>query len=143
MPEISNLFVVLMGLGTVFFGLICIIILSTLMSAVCGLLAKKPAASQKTDAAPAEVTAAPAAVPVAAPDRQAMIAAISAAIAEDLGTDVSGVRIRSLKHVGGAAPVAAPTADRQAVIAAVSAVIAEELGTDISAIRIRSFKRVG
>ena len=27
MPEVSNLFVVLMGIGTVFFGLICIILL--------------------------------------------------------------------------------------------------------------------
>ena len=142
MPEISNLFVVLMGLGTVFFGLICIIILSSLMSAVCKLLEKKPAASRETSSAPAEVTAAPAAVPVAAPDRQAMIAAISAAIAEDLGTDISGIRIRSMKHVGGAVPAAAPAADRQAMIAAVSAAIAEDLGTDISAIRIRSFKRV-
>ena len=33
MPE--NLFVVLMGVGTVFFGLICIILLCTAMSAVC------------------------------------------------------------------------------------------------------------
>ena len=32
MPEYSNLFVVLMGLGTVFAGLLCIILLVTLMS---------------------------------------------------------------------------------------------------------------
>ena len=35
MPEYSNLFVVLMGLGTVFAGLLCIILLVTLMSWVC------------------------------------------------------------------------------------------------------------
>ena len=41
------------------------------------------------------------AAPVAAPtnDRQAVIAAVSAAIAEDLGTDISGIRIRSFKRV--------------------------------------------
>ena len=35
MPEYSNLFVVLMGLGTVFAGLLCIILLVSLMSWVC------------------------------------------------------------------------------------------------------------
>ena len=35
MPDYSNLFVVLMGLGTVFAGLLCIILLVTLMSWVC------------------------------------------------------------------------------------------------------------
>ena len=56
MPE--NLFVVLMGVGTVFFGLICIILLCTAMSA-----------------------------------------AISAAIAEDMGTDPAGIRILSVKKL--------------------------------------------
>ena len=136
----SNLFVVLMGLGTVFFGLICIIFLSTIMSKVCQLLEKKPTTAPAEEA-PAVVPAAPAAGSAAIPDRQAMIAAISAAIAEDLGTDISGIRIRSVKHIGGTAP-AAPATDRQTMIAAVSAAIAEDLGTDVSGIRIRSFKRV-
>ena len=96
MPEISNLFVVLMGLGTVFFGLICIIFLSTLMSAVCRLLTKKKTAAPAVEA-PVVAHAAPAAAPVV--DRKAMIAAISAAIAEDLGTDVSAIRIRSFTRV--------------------------------------------
>ena len=138
----SNLFVVLMGLGTVFFGLICIILLSTIMSKVCQLLDKKKPAAAPAGDAPAAAPAAPAAGSAVMHDRQAMIAAISAAIAEDLGTDISGIRIKSLKHISGAAPVAAPANDRQAVIAAVSAAIAEDLGTDISGIRIRSFKRV-
>ena len=71
-----------------------------------------------------------------------MIAAISAAIAEELGTDVSAIRIRSLKHIGGTAPAAAPTGSRQELIAAISAAIAEDLGTDISGIRVRSFKQI-
>ena len=50
--EYSNLFVVLMGLGTVFAGLLCIILLVTLMSWVCN-----------RTAAPAAPKSAPAAIP--------------------------------------------------------------------------------
>ncbi len=132
----SNVFVVLMGMGTVFFGLICIIILSTIMSKILG------GKSTATTPAPAETAAAPAVQNAPIQNRQAMIAAISAAIAEDLGTDVSAIRICSLKHVGGAAPAVATNTNRQELIAAVSAAIAEDLGTDISGIRIRSFKKV-
>ena len=77
MPEYSNLFVVLMGLGTVFAGLLCIILLVTLMSWVC--------ASRHT---PSRGSFTP-----------SMMAAISAAIAEDMGTDVSAIRIVSMKKV--------------------------------------------
>lgn len=88
----SNGFVVVMGIGTVFFGLICLIVLSYVMSALCRSGAKK---------APA-VAAGPAAVPAQSdsiPNRQAMIAAISAAVAEDMGTDPAGIRILSLKKL--------------------------------------------
>lgn len=88
-----NTFVVLMGLGTVFFGLICIILLTTAMSAVCRKMEKAPAAP----AAPA--SAAPAVQDAAIPNRQAMIAAIAAAIAEDMGTDPAGIRILSVKKL--------------------------------------------
>ncbi len=89
-----NTFVVAMGIGTVFFGLICIIILSTLMSAICTKLGKKNAA------APAAAPAVPAAPAVdVIPNRQAMIAAISAAVAEDMGTDPAGIRILSVKKL--------------------------------------------
>lgn len=51
--DYSLWFVCLMGMGTVFFGLVCIIILTKLMSAVLG---KKPApaqsASRSADALP-------------------------------------------------------------------------------------------
>ena len=136
----SNLFVVLMGLGTVFFGLVCIIILCSIMSKICARIGGKAAATPA--AAPAEVHAAPTVQAAPVQNRQAMIAAISAAIAEELGTDVSAIRIRSLKHVGGIAPVASPAENRQELIAAVSAAIAEHLGTDISGIRIRSFRKI-
>ncbi|MDE7009904.1 MAG: OadG family protein [Oscillospiraceae bacterium] len=88
----NPVFVVLMGVGTVFFGLICIIILSTAMSAVCRAMGGTPAPVAAAPAAPAAVSA-------AIPNRQAMIAAISAAIAEDLGTDLTGIRVLSVKKL--------------------------------------------
>jgi len=139
----SNLFVVLMGMGTVFLGLICLIALTYVMSAILkAIKGNTPAAS------PAAQPAAPAAAPVAAPaaaspapvetipDRQALVAAISAAIAEDLGTSISSIRIHSLRRVS---PVAQ---DRQALVAAISAAIAEDLGTSVNNIRIHSMKQL-
>ena len=82
-------FVVLMGIGTVFFGLFCLIALSYIMSAICRSTEKK------TESAPAAASAAPAAIP----NRQAMIAAIAAVIAEEEGADVSGIRILSVKQL--------------------------------------------
>ena len=82
--EYSNLFVVLMGLGTVFAGLLCIILLVTLMSWVCARTSAPKTVPQ--------MPAAPAVTP-------AMMAAVAAAIAEDMGTDVSAIRIVSMKKV--------------------------------------------
>ena len=140
--QVSNLFVCLMGMGVTFFGLTCLILLITLMGKVVG--GKQGAEAPAAAPAPVVATPAPAApaAPAPAVNRQAIIAAVSAVIAEELGTDVSAIRIRSFKQVGGTAPVAAPASNRQAMVAAVSAAIAEELGTDVSAIRIRSFKQV-
>lgn len=87
--DYSSLFVCLMGMGTVFFGLICLIVLTTLMSAICG--------RGHSPAAP--VPAVPAAPPAPAEDRQALAAAIAAVVAEDLGTDITGIRILSLKKL--------------------------------------------
>lgn len=98
--EYSSLFVCLMGMGTVFFGLICLIALTMAMGAIVGRSA--PAAVPVPAApAPAAVNrAAPAAAP-AAPEanRQEIAAAVSAAIAEELGTDITGIRILSMKKL--------------------------------------------
>ena len=88
--------------------------------------------------APAVAASVPAAEPV--PNRGEVVAAVSAALAEELGTDVSAIRILSFRKVGGAAPAAEPS--RGALVAAVSAALAEELGTDVSAIRILSLQKV-
>lgn len=85
----SNWFVVVMGIGTVFFGLICIVVLSYLMSAIC----RKTEKSTESAASVAPVAT------ESIPNRQAMIAAISAAIAEDSGTDLSAIRILSVKKI--------------------------------------------
>lgn len=91
LPELVT--TVVMGVGTVFFGLICIVFLSMIMSNVVKSMGKS------ADAAPAApaASAAPAAKTDAIPNRQAMIAAIAAAIAEEEGTDITGIRILSVK----------------------------------------------
>ena len=88
--DISNLFVVIMGLGVVFIGLLSIVILTTIMSAVIRAMEGK-----KKVEAPAAAPAA--AAPIA--NRGELVAAIAACVAEDLGTDVSGIRIVSIKNV--------------------------------------------
>ena len=72
--EYSSIFVCLMGMGTVFFGLICLIALTYLMSAVVGRGKK---------AAPAPVPAAPQTAGEVTPE---LVAAVSAALAEERGT---------------------------------------------------------
>lgn len=84
--EYSSIFVCLMGMGTVFFGLICLIALTYLMSAVVGRGKK---------AAPAPVPAAPQTAGEVTPE---LVAAVSAALAEKLGTDITGIRIVSMKN---------------------------------------------
>ncbi len=88
----SNLFIVGMGVGTVFLGLICIVLLCLIMSAICRVAERKP----KTTAAP---VAAPASAENPIENRQEIIAAVSAALAEEMGTDISAIRIHSFKKI--------------------------------------------
>ena len=88
----SPLFVTLMGIGTVFFGLICIIVLTTVMGSV--LTSKsKPAPA----AAPA--AAAPAAPAVNTAKEQEILAAVIAAVTEDLGPSASRMQITSINKI--------------------------------------------
>lgn len=92
--------VVLLGLGIVFIGLICIVVLCVLLGKVVRLLEGK--ADVKEEPAPVAMSApAPAVAPVAAaiPNRSELVAVIACALAEELGTDVSAIRICSLKKV--------------------------------------------
>lgn len=86
--DYSNLFVCLMGLGTVFVGLVCIILLVTLTSYVC----------RKSEGKSAPAPAATVDAPKAGVGPE-LIAAVSAAIAEEMGTDISAIRIISMKQI--------------------------------------------
>ena len=81
--------VILLGMGIVFAGLICIVVLCSIMGKVVQLFAKQEAPAPAVAPAVAE----------AIPNRQELVAAISCCLAEELGTDVSAIRIVSLKKV--------------------------------------------
>ena len=91
--EISQ--VCILGVVIVFFGLICIVLLCSIMSAIFKAFNKKENATPQTQSAPV-VTAAQA-EPIA--NKQEFIAAVSAAIAKDMGTDISAIRITSIKKI--------------------------------------------
>lgn len=90
----SPLFVTLMGIGTVFFGLVCIIVLTTIMGAVLKSNAKPapaPAAAPKA--------AAPAASAVNTAKEQEILAAVIAAVTEDLGPSASRMQITGINKI--------------------------------------------
>lgn len=159
MGEVSNAFVVAMGIGVVFVGLICIVVLCMVMSRLCRPGGKK---------VPAEAPAASAAVSKPAEQSGAgekdiavltavITAAITAAASDRPAAAVPGRRVAAPssyrpvmppvysgppRHAA-AAPVRRPAASkRQEMISAVSAAIAEQSGTDVSGIRILSFKKI-
>ena len=82
-----NWFVVVMGVGTVFIGLLSIIIICLITGAICGVSKKrKPMPGAVSDAEDPR-------------KRQELIAAVCAACAEDMGTDVSRLRVKSFKKI--------------------------------------------
>ena len=99
MADISSGFVIFLGMATTFFGLICIIILAKIMSFCCKI-ANKTEAGENSAPAPAQAQA-PKAAPASEeiPNRGEFVAAISAAIAEEMGADVSSIRILSIKKI--------------------------------------------
>ena len=91
----SPLFVTLMGIGTVFFGLICIIVLTTVMGSV---LKSKPKPAAPAPAA-APKAAAPAAPAVNTAKEQEILAAVIAAVTEDLGPSASRMQITGINKI--------------------------------------------
>jgi Na+-transporting methylmalonyl-CoA/oxaloacetate decarboxylase gamma subunit len=89
--ELSSGFVILMGMGTVFVGLICIIIICSITSWLCKTFIKE----DKVGAAVPAVVIPSAGIA----NKGAIVAAVSAAIAEDLGADASNIRIHSFKRL--------------------------------------------
>ena len=92
---VSNAFVICMGMGVVFVGLICIVLLVELTGRIVQTIEKKAGNSESTGEG-----SAPAKLPEdSIPNRGALVAAISAALAEELGTSVAGLRILSIKKM--------------------------------------------
>lgn len=88
--ETPNWFAVCMGLGTVFIGLISIILICKGLSYACRERDEEPKKEYVTPV----VTA-----PTKIENRQEIIAAVSAACAEEMGTDVSAIKIISFKKI--------------------------------------------
>lgn len=89
---VSPLTVLGLGISIVFIGLVCIIVLIKIMGYIVqGFTGKE---QKQAEAAPAE--------PVfqsEIPNRAEFVAAVTAAIAEDLGQDVSKIRIHSIRRI--------------------------------------------
>ena len=87
---LPNWFVCVIGMGIVFLGLLGLVLICQLLGYACASVAKK-------------IETAPAGAPVAAteeiPNRQEFIAAVSVAIAEEMGEDVSAIRITSVRKI--------------------------------------------
>ena len=80
----------LIGIGTVFVGLISIILICKIMGAVCLALIKDEPQTNSAAISPTGEDI---------PNKQEFIAAVSAAIAEDMGKDINGIRILSVKKL--------------------------------------------
>lgn len=143
----NPLLVLAIGIGVVFLGLLCLIGIIYLMSFIYRTVSgerkmesiggSKQDLSEIAPAAEKTVVSAPALSPA---QRRSMMAAVSAAVAEYMGTEPDALRILSVRRVGGVS--VQPAGDRRELMAAVSAAIAMQLDTDVSAIRIHSVKRV-
>lgn len=91
-------FVCVLGIGVVFIGLVCIVLLCKLVSICCKIAENTSKDEAQKEAVAAPVSASPAAVkPIE--NRQKLIAAVSAVIAEENGTDVSAIRVVSFKRI--------------------------------------------
>ena len=88
----SNAFVCVMGIGIVFAGLISLILITYVMSKVCMMLEKPESASPVKN-----VAATNSGDKIA--NKQEIIAASCAVIAEEIGTDVSNIKVTSFKKL--------------------------------------------
>ena len=91
--ELSNAMVIGLGMGTVFVGLICLILICYIMGAICRIFAKP----ENKAAAPAPKAVATQNQPIA--NKQEILAAACAVIAEELGTEANNIKVTSFKRV--------------------------------------------
>lgn len=140
----DTLSVLLIGVSVVFFGLLSLIGIIYLMSFIVRLASGEVRFAKKhgEQVLPEHTGFVPApARPIAlsGEQRRELVAAVSAAIAESMGQDVSSIRIHSIKRVGGEE---LPAESRRELVAVISAAVATQLGTEVSGIRIHSIRRV-
>ena len=97
MTELSPGVVAGLGMTIVFSGLISLVFIVWLMGVIvrCFVKAETPAPQKEIPVAPV----APAAAPAPIENRSALIAAISACLAEELGADVSAISIQSFRRI--------------------------------------------
>ena len=90
--DLSIPFVCLLGVGTVFIGLVCIIGLVEVMTLLCNKLIKTPAPKKEAASVPQTSSG-------VIENRSEIIAAVCAAVAEENGTDISAIRVLSFKKL--------------------------------------------
>lgn len=93
MLESYDWIVCAMGITTVFIGLICLILLCKII----GMLSSGKSEQPKKETAQVATPVSTVNTPIE--NRQEIIAAVSAVIAEELGTDISALRIISFKKI--------------------------------------------
>ncbi len=96
--EISNGIVIALGIGIVFAGLICIVIICSLMGSICKHLVKIENNTKKEEPQAAAIKSAGASdAPIE--NKQQILAAVCAVIVEELGTDANNIRVTSFKKI--------------------------------------------
>lgn len=88
----SIAFVCIIGMGTVFVGLIALILITMAMSAACKMV-------EKPESVPAQLSTAAALPSATIANKQEIVAASCAVIAEELGTDVKNIKVVSFKKL--------------------------------------------
>ena len=90
----SNAFVCIMGIGIVFAGLVFLILITYVISAVCRVFAKP---EEENQAPKVQTVAGGNNAKIA--NKEELVAASCAVIAEELGTDVSNIKVTSFKKL--------------------------------------------
>jgi len=116
--EVNALFVLFLGMGTVFFGLVCLIFLTKLMSAVLKDKSQPPKAAALVSSQPQAAAAQPADNDLMHTDRKLFDAIIAASIASYCDGNMEGMRIHSIRKIGDG------SADQNELIAVIGAVMA-------------------
>lgn len=95
--EYSSLMVTGLGLGTVFVGLISLIFICYIMGALCKGFAKKEKETVPNPAVNKQVANPVTNAPIE--NKQEILAAACAVIAEEIGTEANNIKVLSFKRV--------------------------------------------